>query len=60
MPSIDAVVVADERLRPTPTPEEQMELDRLAALDGPEAAERHRLKMGVRRPESSAGSSNRE
>jgi len=51
MPSIDAVEVADERLRPTPTPEEQAELNRLAALQGPEAAERYRLKMGVRRPE---------
>jgi penicillin-binding protein 1A len=51
MPSIDAVEVADERLRPTPTPEDQAELDRLAALQGPEAAERYRLKMGVRRPE---------
>jgi penicillin-binding protein 1A len=51
MPSINAVEVADERLRPTPTPEEQAELDRLAALEGPEAAERRRLKMGVRRPE---------
>jgi penicillin-binding protein 1A len=51
MPNIDAVEVADERLRPTPTPEEQAELDRLAALEGPEAAERYRLKMGVRKPE---------
>ena len=27
------------------------ELDRLAALEGPEVAERYRLKMGVRKPE---------
>jgi penicillin-binding protein 1A len=51
MPTFDAVEVADERLRPTPTPEEQAELDRLAAREGPEAAERYRLKMGVRAPE---------
>ena len=51
MPTFDAVEVADERLRPTPTPEEQAELDSLAALEGPEAAERRRLKIGVRKPE---------
>jgi penicillin-binding protein 1A len=51
MPNIDAVEVADERLRPTPTPEEQAEIDRIAALQGPEVAERYRLKMGVRKPE---------
>jgi penicillin-binding protein 1A len=52
MPTFDAVEVADERLRPTPTPEEQAELDRIAALEGPEAAERRRLKLGIRAQES--------
>jgi penicillin-binding protein 1A len=52
MPDREAVEVADERLRPTPTPEEQAELDRLAADQGPEAAERRRLELGVRRQES--------
>ena len=51
MPTFDAVEVADERLRPTPTPQEEAELDRVAAREGPEAAERRRLKMGVRKPE---------
>jgi penicillin-binding protein 1A len=51
MPNMDAVEVADERLRPTPTPQEQAELDRYAAEFGPEAAEKRRLRMGVRRPE---------
>jgi membrane carboxypeptidase/penicillin-binding protein len=32
MPTLDAVEVADERLKPTPTPEEQAALDREAAL----------------------------
>ncbi len=50
MPTFGAVEVADERLRPTPTPEEQKELDRFAALEGPEAAEKLRLKMGVQKP----------
>jgi hypothetical protein len=53
MPTYDAVEVADERLRRTPTPEEQAELDRLAELEGPEAAEKRRIKMGVRRPDPS-------
>ena len=51
MPNFGAVEVADERLRPTPTPQEQEELDRLAELEGPEVAEKRRLKMGVRKPE---------
>ncbi|MEJ2189912.1 MAG: PBP1A family penicillin-binding protein [Acidobacteriota bacterium] len=38
MPTIESIEVADERLRPTPTPEEQAELDRLAAAE--EAAAR--------------------
>ncbi len=50
MPSYQAVEVADERLRPTPTPEEQAELDRIATREGREAAEKRRLKMGVRKP----------
>jgi penicillin-binding protein 1A len=58
MPTFDAVEVADERLRPTPTPEEQAELDRLAALEGPEAAERRRLKIGVRKPEPGSPTKN--
>lgn len=32
MPTIEAIEVADERLKPTPTPQEQAELDRQAAL----------------------------
>jgi penicillin-binding protein 1A len=51
MPTFGAVDVADERLRPTPTPEEQEELDRIAEAEGPEVAEKRRLKMGVRKPE---------
>jgi penicillin-binding protein 1A len=51
MPNFGAVEVADERLRPTPTPQEQAELNRVAELEGPEAAEKRRLKMGVRKPE---------
>ncbi|MCW8983745.1 MAG: PBP1A family penicillin-binding protein [Thermoanaerobaculales bacterium] len=51
MPTFGAVEIADERLRPTPTPEEQRELDRIASTEGVEAAERYRLKMGVRKPE---------
>jgi membrane carboxypeptidase/penicillin-binding protein len=31
MPTTDSIAVADERLKPTPTPEEQRELDRQAA-----------------------------
>ena len=34
MPTTEAVGVADQRLEPTPTAEEQAELDRLAALEG--------------------------
>jgi penicillin-binding protein 1A len=52
MPTYEAIEVADERLRPTPTPQEQAELDRLAANEGAEAAERRRLELGVRRQES--------
>ena len=33
MPTIESVEVADERLKPTPTPEEQEELDRQAAAE---------------------------
>jgi penicillin-binding protein 1A len=33
MPTLDAIEVADERLKPTPTPEEQRELDRQAAAE---------------------------
>jgi penicillin-binding protein 1A len=51
MPSIGAVEVADERLRPTPTPEEQAMLVRLEAEEGFDAAEMWRLKSGFRRPE---------
>jgi penicillin-binding protein 1A len=51
MPTFDAVDVADERLRPTPTPEEQAELARMEAELGIEAAEKWRLKSGFRRPE---------
>jgi penicillin-binding protein 1A len=60
MPSYQAVEVADERLRPTPTPQEQRELDLLAAREGVEAAERLRLKMGVRKPEPGNPSGNGE
>ena len=60
MPTFGAVEVADERLRPTPTPEEQEELDRFAALEGPEAAEKLRLKMGVQKPEPETPTRNEE
>jgi len=60
MPTFDAVEVADERLRPTPTPEEQAELDRLAALEGPEAAEKRRLELGVRHQEPETPTENEE
>ena len=60
MPTFGAVEVADERLRPTPTPQEQRELDLLAAREGVEAAERLRLKMGVRKPEPGNPSGNGE
>jgi hypothetical protein len=60
MPTFDSVEVADERLRPTPTPEEQAELNRLAADEGPEAARKRRLKMGVRRPEPETSAGNGE
>jgi penicillin-binding protein 1A len=60
MPTAEAVEVADERLRPTPTPEEQAEIDRLAAREGPEAAERRRLELGVRKPESGSLTGNDE
>ena len=59
MPTSGAVEVADERLRPTPTPEEQKELDRFAALEGPEAAEKLRLKMGVQKPKPEEPTENR-
>jgi len=51
MPTFQAVEVADERLRPTPTPEEQAELERVEAEEGPEAAEELRLDMGVKKVE---------
>ena len=54
MPNMDAIDVADERLRRTPTPGEQSELDRLAELEGPEVAEKRRIQMGVKRPDPSA------
>jgi len=60
MPTFDAVEVADERLRPTPTPEEQRELDRIASTEGIEAAERRRLKIGVRKPEPESPTKNKE
>jgi len=60
MPTAEAVEVADERLRPTPTPEEQAELDRLAAREGPEAAERRRLELDVRKPEPGSPTGNDE
>ena len=53
MPTFESVEVADERLRRTPTPQEQSELDRLAELEGPEVAEKRRIKMGVKRPDPS-------
>jgi penicillin-binding protein 1A len=58
MPSFNAVDVADERLRPTPTPEEQAELARLEAEQGFEAAEKWRLKSGFRRPEPEENTQN--
>ena len=51
MPNMDAVDVADERLRPTPTPEEQRELARMEAELGFDVAEKWRLRSGFRRPE---------
>jgi len=60
MPTFDAVEVADERLRPTPTPQEQKELDRVAELEGPEAAEKRRLKMGVQKQEPETPTDNEE
>ncbi len=60
MPTFDAVEVADERLRPTPTPEEQAELDRVAALEGPEAAEKRRLRLGVKKPEPETPTGNND
>jgi penicillin-binding protein 1A len=51
MPTFEAINVADERLRPTPTPGEAAKLNRLAAEEGQEAAEERRLKMGVRKPQ---------
>jgi hypothetical protein len=60
MPNSDAIEVADDRLRPTPTAEERAEIERLTTLEGPEAAERYRLKMGVRRPEEPAETANQE
>jgi len=51
MPTFQAVEVADERLKPTPTPEEAAELILLAAEEGEEAAEERRLEMGVKKPE---------
>ena len=51
MPNMDAVEVADERLRPTPTPEEEAMLAQVEAEQGFEAAEKWRLKSGFRRPE---------
>jgi penicillin-binding protein 1A len=60
MPTFGAVEVADERLRPTPTPEEQQELDRVAELEGPEAAEKRRLKMGVQKQEPETPTDNDE
>jgi penicillin-binding protein 1A len=52
MPTMEAIGFADDRLRPTPTPEQQAELERIATDEGPYAAEKRRLKMGVRRPET--------
>jgi penicillin-binding protein 1A len=51
MPTFGAVGVADERLRPTPTPEQVATLERLETEQGFEAAEKWRLKMGFRKPE---------
>ena len=51
MQTFQAVEVADERLKPTPTPEEAAELILLAAEEGEEAAEERRLEMGVKKPE---------
>ena len=41
MPTIESIEVADGRLRPTPTPEEQAELDRLAAAEEAAARRSH-------------------
>jgi penicillin-binding protein 1A len=51
MPTMNAVLVADDRLRPTPTPDQQAELERIAESEGLEAAEKWRLKKGIRWPE---------
>ena len=51
MPTFDAVGVADERLRPTPTPDQQAQLEQFEAEQGFDLAEKWRLKQGFRRPE---------
>jgi len=60
MPTFQAVEVADERLKPTPTPEEAAELILLAAEEGEEAAEERRLEMGVKKPEPETLTENEE
>jgi penicillin-binding protein 1A len=51
MPTMEAVRVADDRLRPTPTPQQRAELERIEADEGFEAAEKWRLRRGIRWPE---------
>jgi penicillin-binding protein 1A len=60
MPTFQAVEVADERLKPTPTPEEQAELERVGAEEGQEAAEKRRLYMGVKKVEPESPTENLE